>query len=201
MTNHSHKKAKAPSPTVADVDAHASVTVTETAAPEPALELASSKKNPLVGMSDADLEADVDGFLARYELQAFETAFRKGALLARAEAEGKSMTATTTMMTRYEHQQLSDAESEALVAEHKKPMRSIPSTMWLLCALCAGCAIVQGMDQTVINGAQVRHIYTCTTHPRKPFSSVASLCRMVLIMRPHGFRNFTLPSSASQTAS
>lgn len=46
----------------------------------------------------------------------------------------------------------------ALEKEITHPFRSPPRTLYFLCALCAGCAIVQGMDQTIINGAQVRNI-------------------------------------------
>lgn len=50
--------------------------------------------------------------------------------------------------------ELTDEDKAFLRFETENPWKSAPRRLYFLCALCAGCAIVQGMDQTVINGAQ-----------------------------------------------
>ncbi|KEY66627.1 hypothetical protein S7711_01922 [Stachybotrys chartarum IBT 7711] len=49
---------------------------------------------------------------------------------------------------------LTQEEKDVLAFEDTHRWSSSPTTLYMLCALCAGCAVVQGMDQTVINGAQ-----------------------------------------------
>lgn len=106
---------------------------------------AAKLRNPLVGMSDEDVLADVDTFTEERGLTEHRDAFRKGALLAR-------------------HNEREDAfeDLDALTEEEKSYLRyeiehkwSQPTALYFLVILCAGSAIVQGMDQAAVNGAQV----------------------------------------------
>lgn len=103
-------------------------------------------RNPLVGMSDQDVLADVDLFVEEKGLTQHHDVFRKGAIVAR-------------------HNERDDAfeDINALTEEEKAVLRheiehkwSQPLSLYFLVVLCAGSAIVQGMDQAAVNGAQVR---------------------------------------------
>lgn len=113
---------------------------------------AAKLRNPLVGMSDADVLADVEQFTQERGLTEHVEAFRKGALLAR-------------------HNEREDAfeNVSAISEEEKSYLRheithkwSQPFSLYFLVILCAGSAIVQGMDQAAVNGAQVSHVL----HPK-----------------------------------
>ncbi|KAH7171483.1 hypothetical protein EDB81DRAFT_910307 [Dactylonectria macrodidyma] len=102
-------------------------------------------QNPLGHLSHDDIVVDVDAFVAEKDLEGYRDVFRKGALLAKVH---NSATAFESL------QELSEADKELLRYENGHRWSSQPKMLYFLCALCAGCAIVQGMDQTVINGAQ-----------------------------------------------
>jgi hypothetical protein len=90
---------------------------------------------------------DVDKFVKDNNLEAFQRTLRMGGLASKAQELPGGFDQVT---------ELASDEKAALDHEEKHPWKSTPLRLYLLCALCAGCAIVQGMDQTVINGAQVR---------------------------------------------
>lgn len=106
---------------------------------------AAKLRNPLVGMSDEDVLADVENFVEERGLTEHRDVFRKGALLAC-------------------HNEREDAfeDLDAISEEEKSYLRreithkwSQPFTLYFLVVLCAGSAIVQGLDQAAVNGAQV----------------------------------------------
>lgn len=102
--------------------------------------------NPLSGTTPQEILVDVNRFVEAKGLREHRDAFQKGALLARVQ----------NIPDAYEDiDLLSNEEKEYIRYEVSHKWRSSPPLLYLLCALCAGCAIVQGMDQTVINGAQV----------------------------------------------
>jgi hypothetical protein len=101
--------------------------------------------NPLQGMTEAEVMADVDKFVEEKGLVEHRDDFLKGALLARVQ-----------------HTPEGFENVSSLTAEEKDSLRhevthrwNQPFMLYFLCTLCAGSAIVQGMDQTAVNGAQV----------------------------------------------
>jgi len=102
-------------------------------------------KNPLTGMSEADVIADVDRFVDEKGLREHREAFRTGALLARVGQRPDGFEQLDS---------ITDDQKEKL--RHEIAHRwSQPFMLYFLVVLCAGSAIVQGMDQTAVNGAQV----------------------------------------------
>lgn len=100
--------------------------------------------NPLAEFSHAELSAKGEEYVRKYQIGDDEDirAFRLGAILAKdpnryAEVDG-----------------LTAEESDALAKEisHKW---SQPRLLYLVIVLCSTCAAVQGMDETVVNGAQI----------------------------------------------
>ena len=100
-------------------------------------------KNPLAGMTEADVLEDVDVWVAQRGLDHERETFRRGALLARViNTEGG-----------FETLDLPAEEKDCLRRETTNRW-SQPFQLYFLVVLCAGSAIVQGMDQTAVNGAQ-----------------------------------------------
>ncbi|KAK3196484.1 hypothetical protein K4F52_000366 [Lecanicillium sp. MT-2017a] len=102
-------------------------------------------RNPLTGMSKEDVLKDVDSFVDEKGLSEFREDFRKGALVAQV---GNIEDAFETI------EGLTEEEKGVLRLEKSHRWKQ-PFTLYFLCTLCAGSAIVQGMDQTAVNGAQV----------------------------------------------
>lgn len=103
-------------------------------------------QNPLADMTEEELFADASGLCLQKGLLEHIHVFRKAALLAKVINVPRGFESIDA---------LSEADKEVLRYEETHRWRSQPKMLYFLCALCAGCAIVQGMDQTVINGAQV----------------------------------------------
>ena len=103
-------------------------------------------RNPLTGMSEEECLGDVDNFVEERGLHEYREAFRKGALLARVNQRPDGFEYVSS---------LSEDEKEVLRREVTKRW-SQPFMLYFLVILCAGSAIVQGMDQTAVNGAQVK---------------------------------------------
>lgn len=103
-------------------------------------------QNPLASMTHDELVADARNFAQDKGLDTCISWFTKGALIAKVINTPKG----------YESiEELTEEDKELLRNEDDHRWKSQPKMLYFLCALCAGCAIVQGMDQTVINGAQV----------------------------------------------
>lgn len=106
--------------------------------------VAAKLRNPLIGLSEEQVLRDVDEFVDFRGLQDSRETFRKGALLARV---GQRETGFESVS------QLSEEEKGLLRDEIAHRWRQ-PFMLYFLVILCAGSAIVQGMDQTAVNGAQ-----------------------------------------------
>lgn len=76
--------------------------------------------------------------------------FKKGAALAKAQ-EHEMPFENVPQIT----DALDREETASLKFEREHPWRSLPKMGYFQAAVCAGCAVVQGADQTIINGAQV----------------------------------------------
>lgn len=101
-------------------------------------------RNPLTGMSEGDVIRDVDAFVDARGLAEHREVFRKGALLARVNQRQDGFESVT---------QLTEEDKEVLRYEINHRWHQ-PFMLYFLVVLCAGSAIVQGMDQTAVNGAQ-----------------------------------------------
>lgn len=110
---------------------------------------ATKLRNPLAGLSEEQVIADVDAWCVEKGLSEHQDAFRKGALIARVGQRDDGFEYVT---------QLSSEEKDMLRYEINHRW-SHPFQLYFLVVLCAGSAIVQGMDQTAVNGAQVRVLF------------------------------------------
>ncbi|RYP36407.1 hypothetical protein DL768_010946 [Monosporascus sp. mg162] len=106
--------------------------------------VAAKLRNPLLGMSEADVLADVDKWVEAKGLEEHRGAFHKGGLIARVQHRQEGFE---------EISMLSQGEKQILRDEIVHKWRH-PFMLYFLCVLCAGSAIVQGMDQSAVNGAQ-----------------------------------------------
>jgi hypothetical protein len=106
--------------------------------------VAAQLTNPLTGMDDEDVLLDVETWTKKRGLEHELNTFRRGALLAR----------VINTPGAFEHIDLPNDEKEVLRREQSHKW-SQPFMLYFLVVLCAGSAIVQGMDQTAVNGAQV----------------------------------------------
>ncbi|ORY01044.1 and other transporter-domain-containing protein [Clohesyomyces aquaticus] len=102
-------------------------------------------RNPLAGLTEEEVIADVDAWTVEKGLTEHKEAFRKGALLARVGQREDGFENVS---------QLSEAEKDLLRYEINHRW-SHPFMLYFLVVLCAGSAIVQGMDQTAVNGAEL----------------------------------------------
>lgn len=110
-------------------------------------------RNPFVGKTEEDVLDDVDAFVENKGLQDERETFRKGALLARVSQRVDGFESV---------KQLSEEEKDLL--RHEISHRwSQPFMLYFLVVLCAGSAIVQGMDQTAVNGENV-HLTHHSSH-------------------------------------
>ncbi|KAJ4267512.1 hypothetical protein NW762_003619 [Fusarium torreyae] len=101
-------------------------------------------RNPLVGMTREQILADVDAFVDSKGLGEHREEFRKGALIAQVNNQPGG----------YEKIDLLNEDDKAILRKEETSRWHQPFTLYFLCTLCAGSAIVQGMDQTTVNGAQ-----------------------------------------------
>lgn len=102
-------------------------------------------RNPLAGVSEEEVLRDVDAFIDEKGLADSREAFRKGALLARVNQRPNGFESIAAL-----------TEEDKQILRHEVEHRwSQPFMLYFLVVLCAGSAIVQGMDQTAVNGAQV----------------------------------------------
>ncbi|UZP36453.1 hypothetical protein NXS19_004269 [Fusarium pseudograminearum] len=102
-------------------------------------------RNPLAGMTRAELLADVDSFVDARGLQEHREDFRKGALVAQVNNTPGA----------FEKIDIVTEKEKAVLRKEETSRWHQPFALYFLCTLCAGSAIVQGMDQTAVNGAQM----------------------------------------------
>lgn len=107
--------------------------------------LATAFENPLAQRTKDELMLDVEEFCRRFDLMDFIDDFRKGALIAQSPRNA------------HELPDLSSEDKEILEREHTHRW-SQPFTLYWLCVMCSLAAAVQGMDETVNNGAQALYL-------------------------------------------
>lgn len=107
--------------------------------------------NPFALLDYEDVMTDAEALALEHQIPEEDVAtFRKGAALAKAQ-EHETPFEYVPQLKRV----LSLEEAESLQFEREHPWKSLPAMGYFQAAVCAGCAIVQGADQTIINGAQV----------------------------------------------
>lgn len=102
-------------------------------------------RNPLAGMSEEEVIRDVDAWVVEKGLAEYQEVFRKGALIARVGQREDG----------FEYVGQLNEEEKGLLRHEITHRWDHPFMLYFLVVLCAGSAIVQGMDQTAVNGAQV----------------------------------------------
>lgn len=107
---------------------------------------AAKLRNPLTGMTEEEVIQDVDAFVDSKGLEKSRDAFRKGALLARVNQRSPE--------TGFLQISALSAEEKGWLQDEVNHRWRQPFMLYFLVVLCAGSAIVQGMDQTAVNGAQ-----------------------------------------------
>lgn len=102
-------------------------------------------ENPLAGIPREQLFKQVEEFCSQWGLMSDLETFKKGALIS------QSPESATTLP------ELNDLEREALEREHTHKW-SQPFQLYFLAIMCSLAAAVQGMDETVNNGAQAIYL-------------------------------------------
>ncbi|KAJ5574226.1 uncharacterized protein N7459_008653 [Penicillium hispanicum] len=102
-------------------------------------------ENPLAGISRQQLFKDVGEFCRKFDLMDDVETFKKGALISQNPE-------SATMLP-----ELSEVERESLVREHTHKWHQ-PWQLYFLAIMCSLAAAVQGMDETVNNGAQAIYL-------------------------------------------
>ncbi|KAI9682660.1 MAG: hypothetical protein M1829_006647 [Trizodia sp. TS-e1964] len=107
-------------------------------------ELNAKLANPLSGYTHHELEEMGEAYVRKYQVGEEEDiqAFRKGAILAQNPNKLDAITGITD-------------EDKAILTRELKNRWAQPRLLYLVIVLCSVCAAVQGMDETVVNGAQI----------------------------------------------
>lgn len=113
-----------------------------------ATSLSAKLQNPLIGLTHDEVLQDVDNFVDMKGLGDHREEFRKGGLLAQ----------SINSPGAFEELPLLTQEDKVILRREESHRWHQPFMLYFLCGLCAGSAIVQGMDQTAVNGAQVCHL-------------------------------------------
>ncbi|KKY17446.1 putative mfs sugar [Phaeomoniella chlamydospora] len=108
-------------------------------------QLSAQFENPLKDLSKEQLLNDVTAFCEQHGLMDHLDSFKKGALVAQAPAEAMSLV------------ELDDEDRKVLTREHTHKW-SQPWQLFFLASMCSLAAAVQGMDETVNNGAQALYL-------------------------------------------
>ncbi|KAJ5103793.1 hypothetical protein N7532_004322 [Penicillium argentinense] len=102
-------------------------------------------ENPLAGIPREQLFKQVEEFCQQWDLMADLEMFKKGALVSQNPDSATQLP------------ELDEFEREALIREHTHKW-SQPQQLYYLAIMCSLAAAVQGMDETVNNGAQAIYL-------------------------------------------
>ncbi|KAI9376102.1 hypothetical protein BJX61DRAFT_553123 [Aspergillus egyptiacus] len=103
--------------------------------------MAEKQRNPLAGLTREQLFNDIEDFAREKQLEEILPELKKGALISQNPKAFEQVA------------DLTEADKELLRREKTHRWHQ-PWMMYFMTILCAGSAIVQGMDQTAVNGAQ-----------------------------------------------
>ena len=107
--------------------------------------LSAAFENPLSNIPKEQLFAEVETFVRENQLDEYLEDFKKGALVAQNPKAFKEMT------------ELNDDDRNILEREHTHRWSQTWTLYWLV-VMCSLAAAVQGMDETVNNGAQALYL-------------------------------------------
>lgn len=107
--------------------------------------VAAKLRNPLAGMTEQEVLRDVNAWVEEKGLTEYRDEFQKGALIARTGQRDDG----------FEYVSQLSEEEKGLLRHEITHRWDHPFMLYFLVVLCAGSAIVQGMDQTAVNGAQL----------------------------------------------
>ena len=116
--------------------------------------LSAAFENPLAHKTREELMADVERFCEDSDLTEHLELFQKGALVAQSPDNAQNL------------KELSEQEKDALARETTHRW-SQPFMLYWLCVMCSLAAAVQGMDETVNNGAQALYIKQLNITPER----------------------------------
>lgn len=102
-------------------------------------------ENPLKRRTKGELLKDVEEFCRIHDLNDYLDDFRKGALAAQSPESLQSLEELT-------------AEDKNIIEREHTHRWSHPFMLYWLCCMCSMAAAVQGMDETVNNGAQALYL-------------------------------------------
>lgn len=105
-----------------------------------------TQQNPLGHIPQDEIIADADDFVNKKNLTDKRHLFRQGALLARVYNSSRGFEFIGT---------LSETDKRLLRYERDHRWGTQPKILYCLCAVSAGCAVVLGMDQTIVTTAMV----------------------------------------------
>ncbi|KAL1848474.1 hypothetical protein Plec18170_008072 [Paecilomyces lecythidis] len=111
----------------------------------PANKLSAVFENPLSGVPRERLFEDVEKFCKQFDLEEHVEIFKKGALVSQNPSGAQDLV------------ELSEVEKEFLRREHTNKW-SQPWQLYFMASMCSLAAAVQGMDETVNNGAQAIYL-------------------------------------------
>ncbi|KAL9115012.1 MAG: hypothetical protein Q9227_001256 [Pyrenula ochraceoflavens] len=129
--------------------------------------LSTKFENPLASIRREKLMSDVQEFCEQNDLMDQLENFQKGALAAQAGSNAHSLT------------ELSDEEKHWLTLEHTRKWKQ-PWQLYWLASMCSLAAAVQGMDETVNNGAQAIYFDQLNITEARFGSNVANIQGLVV---------------------
>jgi hypothetical protein len=140
--------------------------------------VAAKLRNPLAGFSEEQVLADVETWCTEKGLMQDLDSFRKGALVARMGQRDDG----------YEYVSILSEEEKDWLRHESTHRWSQPFMLYFLVVLCAGSAIVQGMDQTAVNGAQVCYLTVPNSFQQRPSNKHSSSTSVSLVLRMSGYK-------------
>jgi len=120
--------------------------------------LSAAFENPLSDIPKEQLLQDVETFCSKHNLMDYLDAFKKGALIAQRPYETDDIS------------ELTQEDRDILTREHTHRWHQ-PFTLYWLVVMCSLAAAVQGMDETVNNGAQALYLKQLGITDTNRFSS------------------------------
>ncbi|EJD03083.1 proton myo-inositol cotransporter [Fomitiporia mediterranea MF3/22] len=143
MASYNEKELEKPTESYADSVPSNDEKRTSKAGVDPAIENINAKlANPLAGIPQDQLMRDGALFARQHGLTDLETEFAKGALIAQDPLAFETLDVLTE-------------DDKAVLRNEQHSRWDQPLTLYWLVVMCSICAAVQGMDETVINGAQI----------------------------------------------
>lgn len=141
--------------------------------------VAAKLRNPLAGMTEQEVLREVDIWVEEKGLSEYRDEFQKGALVARLGQREDG----------FEYVSQLNEEEKGLLRHEITHRWDHPFMLYFLVILCAGSAIVQGMDQTAVNGAQVHFSISAVGYVLCTKADCRSTILKSLVLRTNGSKD------------